>query len=113
MWDRAMNAPQQPPPMDPWAPGVRAADVPIAEGDPNPPDETTAADDGIDSAKAHVPQITLLTKRDTPALMSKRISLDGEGKLKSDGSECRMVTGTAARAFAATANALAQIIANC
>jgi hypothetical protein len=45
--------------------------------------------------------------------MSKRICLDDEGKLKSDGSECRMITGTAARAFAATASALAQIIANC
>ncbi|MCP2214243.1 hypothetical protein AB7M42_008796 [Bradyrhizobium diazoefficiens] len=32
-----MNAAQLPPPMDPWPPGVRAADVPIAEGgDPNP-----------------------------------------------------------------------------
>jgi hypothetical protein len=56
------------------------------------------------------PQITLITKLDTPALMSKRISLDGEGKLKSDGSECRMITGTAARVFAGTASALAQII---
>jgi hypothetical protein len=58
-------------------------------------------------------QITLITKRDTPALMSKRISLDGEGNVKSDGSECRMISGTAARALVATASALAQIIANC
>src|SRR5580704_7940557 len=59
------------------------------------------------------PQITVISKRETPALMSKRISLDGEGKLKSDGSECRMTTGTAARAFAGTASDLAQIIASC
>ena len=61
--------------------------------------------------KIDVPQITLITKRDTPALMSKRISLDGEGKLKSDGSECRMITGMAAREFAGTASVLARIIA--
>jgi hypothetical protein len=59
------------------------------------------------------PQITVISKRETPALMSKRISLDGAGKLKSDGSECRMTTGTAARAFAGTASDLAQIIASC
>src|SRR5882762_219765 len=59
------------------------------------------------------PQITLITKRDAPALMSKRISLDADGVLKSDGSECRMVTGTAARAFAGTASALALIVQSC
>jgi len=59
------------------------------------------------------PQITLITKRDAPALMSKRICLDEQGKLQSDASECRMVHGTAARAPAATANDLAQIIASC
>ena len=59
------------------------------------------------------PQITLITKRDVPALMSKRISLDADGKLKSDGSECRMVTGTTERAFAGTAADLARIIGNC
>jgi hypothetical protein len=60
-----------------------------------------------------VPQITLITKRGTPALMSKQISLDKEGKLHSDASECRMVHGTAARAFAATASDLVPIIASC
>jgi hypothetical protein len=50
MGDRKMTAPIQPPPMDPWAPGVRAADVPIAEGNPLE-DETTAADAGIDTHK--------------------------------------------------------------
>ena len=70
--------------------------------DPNPPcGGSIAGDDGSAELKARVPQITLITKRDTPALMSKRISLDGDGKLKSDGSECRMITGTAARAFVA------------
>ena len=63
--------------------------------------------------KTHVPQITLITKRDAPALMSKRISLDGDGKLKSDGSECRMITGMAAREFAGTASVLGRIIADC
>ncbi len=72
-----------------------------AAHDPKCDGKPTAADDGIGNPKTHVPQITLITKRDTPALMSKRISLDGEGKLKSDGSECRMITGTAARAFVA------------
>jgi len=27
-----MNATTQPPPTDPWAPGVRAAEVPVPEG---------------------------------------------------------------------------------
>ena len=39
----------------------------------------------VDEAR---PQITLITKCDTPPLMSKRISLDADGKLKSDGSKC-------------------------
>jgi hypothetical protein len=60
-----------------------------------------------------VPQITLITKRGTPALMSKTISLDEAGKLHSDASECRMVYGTATREFAATASALVLIIASC
>jgi hypothetical protein len=59
------------------------------------------------------PQITLITKRDTPALMSKRISLDVDSKLRSDGSECRMVNGTATRARAGTASDLAAIIQSC
>jgi hypothetical protein len=56
-----------------------------------------------------VPQVTLITKRDAPARMSKRIPLELDGKLKSDGSECRMVAGTAARAFAGTANELGSV----
>jgi hypothetical protein len=66
--------------------------------DPNPlSGEPIGADDDIDSYNTPVPQITLITKRGSPALMSKRIFLDGDGKLKSDGSECRMVTGAATR----------------
>jgi hypothetical protein len=60
-----------------------------------------------------VPQITLITKRDAPPLMSKRIFLDGLGKLQSDASGCFMVEGTASRASAATAHEFARIIANC
>jgi hypothetical protein len=45
--------------------------------------------------------------------MSKHISLTSDGKLRSDGSECRMIAGAAARVFAGTAGALAQIIASC
>jgi hypothetical protein len=58
-------------------------------------------------------QITLITKLDKPSLMSKRISLDAKGEIKSDGSECRMITGTAERAHVTTATALAAIIASC
>ena len=42
-------------------------------------------------------QITPIRKRDTPALISKKSFLEGDGKLKSDGSRCRMITGIAAR----------------
>src|ERR1700739_2164323 len=81
---------------------------------PNPlSGEPVAADDNIDSYNTPVPQITLINKRDTPALMSKKIFLDSDGKLKSDGSGCRMITGTAARAFAARASDLARIIGTC
>jgi hypothetical protein len=85
--------------------------------DPNPPSgEATAAGCGVGKATAGEtmsPQITLITKHDVPALMSKRISLTNDGNLKSDGSECRMITGTAAREFVGTASALALIIAAC
>jgi len=70
-------------------------------------------DQTADKDNTDVPQITLINKRDTPALMSKKIFLDSDGKLKSDGSECRMITGTAARAFAGTSSDLARIIGNC
>ena len=140
-----MNASTPPPPSDPWAPGVRAAEVPVAEGDepnsldtpvdvppnvneevPNPTKhlfdevEETAAPLRFASAENATPAsepksalITLITKRDEPSLMSKRISLDADGKLKSDGSACLMVTGTAERIPAETAGDLARIIGNC
>ena len=84
-------------------------------GTPAPVQQATplAADDEIDSYNMPVPQITLITKRDTPALMSKHISLTNDGKLHSDGSKCLMVTGTAARAFARTASDMARIVASC
>jgi hypothetical protein len=58
-------------------------------------------------------QVTLISKRDVSSLMSKRISLTNDGKIRSDGSKCLMVAGTAARAFAGTANELARIIQSC
>jgi hypothetical protein len=132
----------KPPPFDPWEPGVRASDVPIVDTGEPPFDfakmpepefdiedfdmpepgetgttEPPAADSNDKPANdidtRNVPQITVITKRDTPALMSKRIYLDGDGKLKSDGSECRMISGTATRTLAGTASALARIIAGC
>ena len=82
--------------------------------DPNPPNGEPWGTEGVDTGRdARVPQITLITKRDVPSLMSKRIYLDATGKLQSDGSPCLMVAGTAARAFAGTASDLAQIIENC
>ena len=82
--------------------------------DPNPPNGEPWGAEGVDTGHdARVPQITLITKRDVPSLMSKRIYLDATGKLHSDGSECRMGTGTAARAFAGTASDLARIIQSC
>jgi hypothetical protein len=81
---------------------------------PNPlSGEPIAADDPAAKHKALVPEITLITKRDVPSLMSKKISLEADGMLKSDGSGCLMVTGTAERASAATAGDLARIIGNC
>jgi hypothetical protein len=59
------------------------------------------------------PGITLIKKRGPNPLMSKRIFLDTEGKLCSDGSQCRMVEGTATRAAAETARDLAEHIASC
>jgi hypothetical protein len=58
-------------------------------------------------------EITLLSKHGIDPLMSKRIFLDDEGKPKSDGSGCYMAHGAATRRAAASAGALAQIIAEC
>ena len=59
------------------------------------------------------PQITLIKKCGADPLMSKRIFLDEQGTLRSDGSQCLMVQGIAVRAPAATASDLAKIIAGC
>lgn len=91
--------------------------VPANALDPNPLNgEPTGAEPEASKASAGEtmkPQITLITKRDVPALMSKLISLTNDGKVHSDGSECRMAVGTAERAFVPTAAALAEIVANC
>jgi predicted P-loop ATPase len=58
-------------------------------------------------------QLTVITKRDIPDLMSKRICLDADGKVVSDGSACLMRTGRATRVFAETADDLAKIISQC
>jgi hypothetical protein len=60
-----------------------------------------------------IPQITLIKKCGANPLMSKRVSLDEQGALRSDGSQCLMIQGRAARAPAATASDLAEIIAGC
>jgi hypothetical protein len=59
------------------------------------------------------PQITLIKKCGANPLMSKRIFLDERGALRSDGSRCLMVQGTAFRVPTATASDLAKVISNC
>jgi hypothetical protein len=59
------------------------------------------------------PEITLITKGDANPLMSKRVFLDERGKIRSDGSQCLMVQGVAARATAETANDVAEHIVAC
>jgi hypothetical protein len=58
-------------------------------------------------------EITLIEKSGCGAVMSKRIFLDENGNLKSDGSQCLMVGGTATRVTVETAKDLATIIRNC
>ena len=53
------------------------------------------------------PEITLIKKRGPNAVMSKRIFLDAQGKVCSDGSQCLMAQGTATRAAPETAADLA------
>jgi hypothetical protein len=60
-----------------------------------------------------IPEITLITKRGPNSIMTKRIFLDEQGALRSDGSHCRMAEGIATRADAATARDLADHIAAC
>jgi hypothetical protein len=59
------------------------------------------------------PEITLIKKIGPNPIMSKRIFLDEQGKVCSDGSQCLMAQGTATRATAETAAELAQHITAC
>ena len=53
-------------------------------------------------------EITVFRKKD--GVLSKRISLDKEGNVKSDGSECRMAEGSARRVKLKSVDALADLI---
>src|SRR5207248_3118199 len=64
-------------------------------------------------APAMKPEITLIKKSGPNPIMSKRIFLDEQGKVCSDGSQCLMAQGTATRATAETAADLAQHIIAC
>jgi hypothetical protein len=59
------------------------------------------------------PEITLIKKSGPNPVMSKRIFLDEQGKVCSDGSQCLMAQGTATRAAAETAADLAKHIMAC
>ena len=59
------------------------------------------------------PEITLIKKSGPNPVMSKRIFLDEQGKVCSDGSQCLMAQGTATRATAETAADLAEHIVAC
>jgi hypothetical protein len=59
------------------------------------------------------PEITLIKKSGLNPVMSKRIFLDEQGKVCSDGSQCLMAQGTATRATAETAAGLAKHIMAC
>jgi hypothetical protein len=59
------------------------------------------------------PEITLIKKSSPNPIISKRIFLDEQGKVCSDGSQCLMAQGTATRATAETAAELAQHIMAC
>jgi hypothetical protein len=59
------------------------------------------------------PEIKLIKKSGSNPVMSKRIFLDEQGKVCSDGSQCLMARGTATRATAETAADLAKHIMAC
>jgi hypothetical protein len=59
------------------------------------------------------PEITLIKKTGASPVMSKRISLDEQGNVRSDGSKCLMAEGIATRAKAETAADLAKHMAAC
>jgi hypothetical protein len=58
-------------------------------------------------------EVTLITKFGIDPLMSKRIFLDEQGALQSDGSQCLMIQGEAERVLAGTPGKLAEIISQC
>ncbi|MCW1988683.1 hypothetical protein [Bradyrhizobium diazoefficiens] len=81
---------------------------------PQSADDVTQSDDDVaGQTNLAGAQLTLITKMDEPSLMSKRLSLNDDGSLNSDGSKCWMSKGMATRAFAATAAMLARIIVAC
>jgi hypothetical protein len=59
------------------------------------------------------PEVTLIKKCGVDSLLSKRIFLDEQGSLQSDGSQCLLIQGEAERVFAPTASRLAEIISHC
>jgi hypothetical protein len=69
--------------------------------------------EGAHRGPAVRPEITLIKKSGPNPVMSKRIFLDEQGKVCSDGSQCLMAQGTATRAAAETAADLAKHIMAC
>ena len=67
--------------------------------------------DRTNSATGCDTSVTVFTKAD--GILSKRIWLSPEGRVQSDGSDCKMWEGTAKRAKANTAAELAEIIGTC
>jgi hypothetical protein len=60
-----------------------------------------------------ITEVTLIRKCGIHPLMSKRVFLDEQGALQSDGSQCLMIQGEAERVLAGTAGKLAEIIFYC
>jgi hypothetical protein len=58
-------------------------------------------------------EITLITKLGPNPVMTKKIFLDATGTVRSDGSQCLMVQGTASTMPPATASAFAELIESC
>jgi hypothetical protein len=58
-------------------------------------------------------ELTVIRKCGVEPLMSKRIFLNAQGELQSDGSQCLMVQGEAERVAVPTAGKLAEVISRC
>ena len=72
-----MNATTPPPQMDPWAHGVRAADVPIAEGsDPNPLEAGLSLEDIIGDVPAEEPASDIDTRKITVTFIKDHTGQD-------------------------------------